>query len=80
MTATVWAISGKQEIIGIDLVLLIVIAIMIWARWRGQSQTAMTASRFPPPWSIGELNDACFVVRSASDCLCSGRAPQWRLE
>jgi len=35
MTAIVWAISGKQEIIGIDLVLLIVIAIMIWARWRG---------------------------------------------
>jgi hypothetical protein len=37
MAAIVWAISGKQEIIGIDLVLLIVIviAIMIWARWRG---------------------------------------------
>ena len=23
----------------------------------------MTARRFPPPWSIEELNDACFVVR-----------------
>ena len=24
---------------------------------------ALTARRFPPPWSIEELNDACFVVR-----------------
>ena len=24
---------------------------------------AMPARRFPPPWSIEELNDACFVVR-----------------
>jgi len=23
----------------------------------------MPARRFPPPWSIEELNDACFVVR-----------------
>jgi hypothetical protein len=22
-----------------------------------------TARRFPPPWSLEELNDACFVVR-----------------
>jgi hypothetical protein len=22
----------------------------------------MTTRRFPPPWSIEELNDACFVV------------------
>ena len=22
----------------------------------------MFAHRFPPPWSIDELNDACFVV------------------
>jgi hypothetical protein len=22
----------------------------------------MTARRFPPPWTIEELNDACFVV------------------
>jgi hypothetical protein len=22
--------------------------------------------RFPPPWSIEELNDACFVVKDAS--------------
>jgi hypothetical protein len=38
MTATVWAIFGglnKQELVGIDLVLLIVIGVMIWARWRG---------------------------------------------
>jgi hypothetical protein len=26
----------------------------------------MTARRFPPPWSIEELNDACFVVRDAN--------------
>ena len=23
----------------------------------------MTARRFPPPWSIAEYNDACFIVR-----------------
>jgi hypothetical protein len=23
----------------------------------------MTGPRFPPPWSIGEHNDACFTVR-----------------
>jgi hypothetical protein len=23
----------------------------------------MTARRFPPPWSVDEYNDACFVVR-----------------
>jgi hypothetical protein len=23
----------------------------------------MTPRRFPPPWSIEELNDACFVVK-----------------
>jgi hypothetical protein len=23
----------------------------------------LSARRFPPPWSIEELNDACFVVR-----------------
>ena len=26
----------------------------------------MTARRFPPPWSVEEYNDACFVVRDAS--------------
>jgi hypothetical protein len=26
----------------------------------------MTARRFPPPWSIEELNDACFIVRDAN--------------
>ena len=26
----------------------------------------MTARRFPPPWSIEELNDACFVVSDAN--------------
>jgi hypothetical protein len=25
----------------------------------------MPPRRFPPPWSIEELNDACFVVRDA---------------
>ena len=25
------------------------------------------ARRFPPPWSIEELNDACFVVRDANE-------------
>ena len=23
----------------------------------------MTERRFPPPWSVGEYNDACFIVR-----------------
>ncbi len=23
------------------------------------------ARRFPPPWSIDEVNDACFIVRDA---------------
>jgi hypothetical protein len=23
----------------------------------------VTERRFPPPWSVEELNDACFVVR-----------------
>ncbi len=23
----------------------------------------MTALRFPPPWTIDEMNDACFIVR-----------------
>jgi len=26
----------------------------------------MPARRFPPPWSIEELNDACFVVRDTN--------------
>jgi hypothetical protein len=25
--------------------------------------TNVTARRFPPPWSIEEFNDACFVVK-----------------
>jgi hypothetical protein len=25
--------------------------------------TNVTARRFPPPWSIEEFNDACFIVR-----------------
>src|SRR5262245_40853787 len=29
----------------------------------GPGQAAVTASRFPPPWSIQEYNDACFIVR-----------------
>ena len=31
---------NKGEIIGIDLVLLIVVGIMIWARWKGHSERA----------------------------------------
>ena len=23
----------------------------------------MTARRFPPPWTVEEVNDACFIVR-----------------
>jgi len=39
----------------------------------------MTARRFPPPWSVEELNNACFVVRDcqrpgARFCLFRGRA------
>jgi hypothetical protein len=25
-----------------------------------------TARRFPPPWTVGERCDACFIVRDAS--------------
>jgi len=31
-----------------------------------QSPPAVTACRFSPPWTIEELNDACFVVKDAS--------------
>jgi hypothetical protein len=27
---------------------------------------ATPARRFPPPWSIEELNDACFVVKDSN--------------
>ena len=27
----------------------------------------MSPRRFPPPWSIEEVNDACFVVRDANE-------------
>jgi hypothetical protein len=26
----------------------------------------MPARRFPPPWSIDEANDACFIVRDST--------------
>ena len=26
----------------------------------------MTKRRFPPPWTIGEYNDACFIVKDAN--------------
>jgi len=26
----------------------------------------MPARRFPPPWSVDEMNDACFIVRDAN--------------
>jgi hypothetical protein len=30
------------------------------------AQTVSQSRRFPPPWSLEELNDACFVVRDNS--------------
>jgi hypothetical protein len=27
----------------------------------------MSERRFPPPWSVEELNDACFVVRDNNE-------------
>ena len=27
----------------------------------------MTPRRFPPPWSIEEANNACFIVRDSSE-------------
>ena len=27
---------------------------------------ARTARRFPPPWSVDEMNNACFIVRDAN--------------
>jgi hypothetical protein len=26
----------------------------------------MPARRFPPPWSVEELNDACFIVKDSA--------------
>jgi hypothetical protein len=26
----------------------------------------MTQRRFPPPWTVDEANDACFIVRDAN--------------
>jgi hypothetical protein len=26
----------------------------------------LTARRFPPPWSVEELNDACFIVKDSA--------------
>jgi len=40
------------------------------------------ARRFPPPWTVDELNDACFIVRDRNwqalgyfyfDYACTGR-------
>ena len=28
--------------------------------------SAMPARRFPPPWTIEEANDACFIVRDST--------------
>jgi hypothetical protein len=33
--------------------------------------------RFPPPWTIEELNDACFVVSDANGQ--EGRSVEWKL-
>jgi hypothetical protein len=33
---------------------------------------SMTTRHFPPPWSVEEYNDACFVVRDPS-----GQAPSY---
>ncbi len=30
------------------------------------TRVAMTPRRFPPPWSIDEANDACFIVRDGT--------------
>ena len=27
---------------------------------------ALTSRRFPPPWTIDEANDACFIVRDST--------------
>ena len=39
---------------------------------------AMTQRRFPPPWTVEEYNDACFIVRDhngqALACLLLGQA------
>ena len=38
----------------------------------------MAQRRFPPPWTIEELNDACFVVSDkCQDCL-GGASEIWR--
>jgi hypothetical protein len=31
--------------------------------WRPAQTVAMTSRRFPPPWTLDEMNDACFIVR-----------------
>jgi len=41
------------------------------------------ARRFPPPWTIEELNDACFIVRDKKGYvpgLFSTTPPQWAAE
>ena len=41
-----------------------------------QLRIIMPARRFPPPWSLEELNDACFVVTdSAGQNLFRGMSP-----
>jgi hypothetical protein len=34
-------------------------------RWESYGKLAMTSRRFPPPWSVEEL-DACFVVKDSA--------------
>jgi hypothetical protein len=37
---------------------------------------SVTARRFPPLWSVEELNDACFIVRDSSGQPHGGQATQ----
>jgi hypothetical protein len=32
----------------------------------GQTSQAGKMRRFPPPWTIAEANDACFIVRDST--------------
>jgi hypothetical protein len=57
-----------DELIVIALLILVLIVFRFWLRrsewqsWRLGNQRTMAARRFPPPWSVEEL-ETCFVVR-----------------
>ena len=42
--------------------LLCVLFLRIGPVSAGPGQAAVTARHFPPPWSVKEYNDACFIV------------------